>query len=179
LNLVAIILRAMNRIAQIVVNISVALWLGGLVALFLFVGALFKHDRTIAIQAAPPLFGIFATYQLVVGGIGVIALFFWRASARSHLVSAIIVLFIISLALAAYVTFSVIPEMEAIRVAGQSGDSPRFKTLHGMSMIFYSSQTIALLIAAVMLPFAIAGTARATAPARRSRDGIADPVAVR
>lgn len=169
----------MNRIAQIVANVSLSLWLGGLVALFLFVGALFNHDRSLAISGAPVLFNLFASYQLVVGVIGLIALFFWRSMVRSGSLTAIIVLFIISLALAAYVTFSMIPEMEAIRIAGQSGDSPRFKTLHGMSMIFYSSQTVALLIAAIMLPIAIARTARASVSATGSRAGIANPVATR
>jgi hypothetical protein len=175
----------MTRIAEIVAVISTALWLGGLVALFLFVGALFRHDRTVAIQAAPPLFNTFATYQLAIGLAGLIALFFWRSMVGSRLISAMIVLYIISLALAAYVTFSMIPEMEAIRLAGQSGDSPRFKTLHGMSMIFYSSQTIALLIGAMMLPSAIsassaaARTTRGVAPAIDSRGEAADPVAVR
>ena len=176
----------MTRAAQILVVIATSLWLGGLVALFLFVGALFGHDRTIAIQAAPPLFNVFAKYQLLVGLIGLIALFFWQASyARTPWTIVIMALLALSLALAAYVTFSVIPEMEAIRIAGQSGDSPRFKTLHGRSMIFYSSQTIAMLLAAMMLPSAITASARRARtgiesdPARDSPVATADRVAVR
>ncbi|MBC8109170.1 MAG: hypothetical protein H7Z14_21465 [Anaerolineae bacterium] len=174
----------MNRLLQIAASVALALWLGGLVALFLFVGALFREDRTLAISAAPTLFNSFATYQLFLGMIGLIALFFWRSMVRSRWISTIIVLFIISLALAAYVMFSMIPEMEAIRIGGQSGDSPRFKTLHGMSMIFYTSQTIALLLAAMMIPLAISAdavsrTAREAGPATRSPGDIADPVATR
>ena len=169
----------MTRIAQIIVTISTALWLGGLLALFLFVSALFKHDRTVATQGAPVLFDVFAMYQIGVGFIGLLALLIWRATVRSHLASAIIVMFALSIGCAAYVTFSIIPEMTAIREAGQSGDSPRFKQLHGRSMIFYSAQTISLLLSAVMLPGAIARTARGSAPETGSPGAIADRVAAR
>jgi hypothetical protein len=169
----------MTRIAQIVVVISTCLWLGGLVALFLFVGALFKHDRTVAIQSAPVLFDVFAKYQLVVGLVGLIALMVWRSIVRSSWISAIAVLFALSLVSAAYVTFSIIPEMEAIRLAGQSGDSPRFKQLHGRSMIFYSSQTIALFVSAIMLPGAIGRRADESVRAINSPGVTADRGSIR
>jgi hypothetical protein len=169
----------MFRIAQIIVTISLSLWLGGLIALFTFVSALFKHDRTIAIQAAPMLFDVFAMFQLIIGLIGLIALFFWRSIVRPFALNAMIVLFALSLASAAYVTFSIIPEMTAIREAGQSGDSPRFKQLHGRSMIFYSSETIALLVSAILLPGAIARRADGPARATGSRAELANPTAVR
>ena len=169
----------MNRLAQVIVTLSLALWLGGLVALFLFVSAMFKHDRTVAIQAAPVLFEVFAMYQLGVGFIGLLGLLIWRTTVRSSLVSSIIVLFALSLGCAAYVTFSIIPEMTGIRETGQAGDSPRFKALHGRSMIFYSSQTIALLLSALMLPGAVARTGREAELARGSPGAIADPAAAR
>jgi hypothetical protein len=169
----------MIRIAQIIAAISTALWLGGLMALFLFVSALFKHARTVATQGAPVLFDVFAIYQLGVGFIGLLALLIWRATIRSHLVGAIIVMFALSLGCAAYVTFSVIPEMTAISEAGQSGDSPRFRQLHGRSMIFYSAQTIALLLSAIMLPGAIARTARGAGRGTDSPGATADSVAPR
>jgi len=174
----------MNRIAQMIVTLSMCLWLGGLIALFLFVSALFKHDRTVAIQGAPILFDVFAMYQIIVGLVGLIALLVWRSMVRSLAMTAMIVLFALSLGSTAYVTFSIIPEMTSIRVAGQSGDSPRFKQLHGQSMMFYSSQTIALLIAAMLLPAAISADAltrrsRGSVEARGFPVGTADPVAAR
>src|SRR3954467_13843754 len=101
----------MSRIAQIIVTLSIVLWLGGLVALFLFVSAMFRHDRTVAIQGAPVLFYTFSMFQMIVAPIGLIALFFWRSMIRSAGLNAMIVLFALSLASAAYVTFSIIPEM--------------------------------------------------------------------
>ena len=174
----------MKRITQIVVVVAVALWLGGLLALFLFVTALFKTDRSIGMIAAPILFDSFATYQLIVGAVGLVALCWWRALVRSHWVSVMIVLFVISLAGASYVTFSIIPEMESIRDAGHSGDSPRFKSLHGMSMGFYSTQTIALLLAAIILPSAISADAKtrrakASGLATDFPDATADPAQAR
>ncbi|CAN5653260.1 hypothetical protein BH09PLA1_BH09PLA1_37130 [soil metagenome] len=174
----------MNRYLQIVCSIAVSLWLGGLIALFVFVTALFKTDRSIGLIAAPILFHSFAAYQLIVGAAGLIALCFWRAIVRSRWINVMIVMFAISLALAAYVTFSMIQEMEAIRDAGHSGDSPRFKTLHGLSMVLYLSQAIALLFCAVILPLAISASAasrtrREIVPATDSPDGTADRVPAR
>jgi hypothetical protein len=169
----------MSRIAQIIVTLAICLWLGGLIALFLFVGALFKHDRTVAIQAAPVLFDTFSMFQLIIAPLGLIALFFWRSMVRSAALNAMIVIFALSLASAAYVTFAIIPEMTAIQRAGQSGESPRFKQLHGRSMMFYSAQTLALLISAIMLPGAIARTVDGSARGIHSLDVTADPVSVR
>jgi hypothetical protein len=169
----------MTRLAQIVATLALCLWLGGLIALFTFVSALFKHDRTIAVQAAPVLFDAFTVVQLFVAPIGLIALLAWRTVVRSRRVSALIVLFGLCLASAAYVTLAIIPEMTSIRQAGQSGDSSRFKQLHGRSMIFYGSQTIALLIAAIMWPGAIAQRADGSGPAKGSPDATADRGSVR
>ena len=53
---------AMNRLAQIAVMIALSLWLGGLVALFLFVSALFRNDHPVAVRAAPILFQAFSNH---------------------------------------------------------------------------------------------------------------------
>ena len=145
----------MNRALQIIVVIALSLWLGGLVALFLFVSALFRNDRTVALSAAPILFKVFSNYQIIVGLIAINALIFWRARVRSKSIGAIAILVIASLATAGFVAIKVIPEMEVIRLSGQSGTSPRFKMLHGVSMILYVVQMIALLLAAMLLPAAV------------------------
>lgn len=56
-----------ERILSVVLCVLLGVWLGGMVALILFVLALFKADRSLATQAAPVMFWQFAVCQIVLG----------------------------------------------------------------------------------------------------------------
>ncbi len=156
----------MSRIAVIVVWICSALWLGGMIFLFVAVQALFatfpKTSSDVAINAAPTLFGIFEKYQLFLAGLALVATFFWYLSSRSRLIILIFTLLAVAGAGAPVSSTLITPRMESLRAAGQSG-SPRFAQLHARSMLCYMTQAGLLLVATIMLPVAIA--ARRKAPA--------------
>lgn len=144
----------MRLLASIVATLSLALWLGGCIALFLFVQTLFTEDRSIAIQAAPRMFLVFAKYQLLVAAVALISTVAWRIATGSRWVAAIFVLLAFATLAAAMNGAIITPKMEAIRLAGESG-SDEFKKYHGISMIIYVAQTGVLLVATILLPSAI------------------------
>lgn len=158
-----LIYSAVKAAARIIALLCIGLWLGGIAALFLFVSQLFQADREAAAIAAPVIFKSFASYQLVIAGIGLISTLWWR---RWPLLSIVALC-----AVAAAVTaFYVIPQMEAIRAAGEAGSSTRFKRLHGASMMIFASQAALLLIAHIIAIVTLrregARTAGAASPAR-------------
>ena len=142
-------------------TLTVALWLGGLVALFSFAQALFSADRALAVRAAPVLFDVFAPYQLILAGVGLVAGGAWWGATRRRSAAGAVGLLAVAAAGAAVVGFLIVPRMEAIRLAGESG-SDAFKQLHGASMAVFLGETLALFAAAVIL--AVAGKCRADAP---------------
>lgn len=149
----------MARIASIVVWLCSALWLGGMIFLFAAVQSLFRtFPRTssdVAMQAAPTLFGVFETYQLLLAAVAVIAAFIWYLSSRSRWIIAIFILLAVAGAGAAVSSTLITPRMETLRAAGQSG-SPRFARLHAGSMQCYMIEAGLLLAANLILPAATA-----------------------
>jgi len=146
--------------------LATALWLGGLVALFLFAPAIFKafgpDERAIAGKATSTMFVVFAKYQLVLAGVALIAAFLGYLQRRTGLLIALFVCFALATIGAVANNVLVIPPMESLRLNGES-TSPQFKKLHGISMGVSLGITIAVAIAAVLLPAAC----RALLPPRR------------
>ena len=123
-----------------------ALWLGGLMTLFLLVSHLFSADRATAVVAAPRMFLAFERYQILLAAVALIATVAWRLTDQRGLITTLFVMFAVA-SVGAIVSASVItPKMEALRQAGQSS-SPAFRALHGQSMIVFSLEAVALLIA--------------------------------
>jgi len=156
----------MSRIASTVAWVCVALWLGGMIFLFLAVQTLFaafpRATSDVALQGAPALFRAFEKYQIVVAALALIGTFAWYLTRRDRLVMAVFVLLALAAAGAVVSTTLVTTRMERLRMAGES-TSPQFRKLHGRSMMIYTSQAALLLGAAVMLPLA-AGRDRRTNP---------------
>ena len=146
--------RFLRQICVTVTMLSAALWLGGLLALFLFVQTLFAKSRPLAAEAAPVLFNVFERYQLVLAAIAVLAAIGWRMLSRQWLI--LIILGLLTLATIGAIAgpLAITSQMEALRAQGLSGTAD-FRRLHGYSMIVYVGQTILLASAAVLLPMAI------------------------
>ena len=140
------------------------LWFGGMGALFLFVSYLFVTERKIAMIAAPRMFAVFETYQLIVAAVALVAAAAWRLVSPGR---AAITFVFSMLALAAVGTvvsaLAVRGPMEKLRLHGQSS-TPQFERLHKASERLYSAQAVALLAGGVMLPVALSPRRRQTGP---------------
>lgn len=142
----------MRNVFRLAVLLGWALWLGGLIVLFLFVQALFARRRDLATQAAPFLFLTFEKYQLVVGAAALLAAAGLWASLRSR--PALAAAILIALAgVGAGTSPFITNQMERLRQDGRS-NSPEFRKLHGQSMIIYTSEAVLLLGAGVALSLA-------------------------
>lgn len=146
--------RFLRHICVTVTVLSAALWLGGLLALFLFVQTLFAKDRPLAAEAAPILFNIFERYQMVLAGIAILATVGWRSFSRQWLTWIILGLLALATIGAIAGPLAITGQMEALRAQGLSGTAD-FRRLHGYSMIVYVSQTVLLAAAGAILPMAI------------------------
>jgi hypothetical protein len=135
-----------------------ALWIGGLVALFIFVVNLFRHDRPLAISAAPYLFLAFERFQLILAATGLVAIVLWRIHQPRAILTAIFGCFAVATLAGVISSTLITPQIMQMRAANQT-DTPRFRKLHGQSMWTYTSETVMLLIAGILLPAAISGIA--------------------
>jgi len=140
----------MRYLASFVVTLAWALWLGGMVALIVFVQVLFSGDRQIAPNAAPMLFVAFGRVQLLLGAIALLGTFAWWVLARRRAVMMLFTLFAISAALAAASSTLVTAPMERLREQGRR-DSPAFARLHRWSTSLYMGELLLLLAAGAIL----------------------------
>ncbi|MGH7175831.1 MAG: DUF4149 domain-containing protein [Tepidisphaeraceae bacterium] len=161
----------MRMICSTIVLAAWALWFGGMIALFIFVQVLFQSDRSLAVQVGPKLFLAFERYQLVLAPIALVVTFLWRLLVPSRLIVALFgLLAVASVGVVVHASL-ITPRMEALRLAGQSA-SPRFRALHGQSMMIYVGQAAMLAGTGFIMPAAIVATRRKapdTAPAKDSR----------
>jgi hypothetical protein len=127
-----------------------ALWLGGLITLFLCVITLFKHNHSLAADSAPVLFVNFERYQLILAGIALTCTVAWRIMSKNHLVNLVFLLLCLSSlgAIASPLYFS--KQMERLREEGKT-NSPKFETLHQQSEWVYTSEATLLLISGLPL----------------------------
>jgi hypothetical protein len=146
------------------------LWLGGLVAMFIFVMTLFRADRAIAIEAAPRMFAAFHSYELILGPIALAVTALWLAVEKHRGVIWLLLAFATAM-VGSFITGSLITRMNAVRLS-QGSNSPEFKRLHRQAEGIYQGQTMVLLGAGLLLPGAISlglrrkagATAEASAP---------------
>jgi hypothetical protein len=141
---------------RILLSLSISLWLGGLVALFIFAQNLFavfpRGTSNVAMQAAPQLFLVFERYQLVLATVALICASVLAYRIGGRVIVAMLVLVMLSTIPAVVSATLVTPKMEALRAQGLSAD-PHFKRLHGRSMMLYSAGTLLVAGAAALVPF--------------------------
>jgi hypothetical protein len=153
----------LRKTAAALVCITWALWFGGLAALFLFVTRLFAVDRDLAKQAAPQLFGVFEKYQILLAAVALLSAAVWRMISGSIRATALFWLLGIASVAAALGPVLITGKMNALISRNQS-DTPEFRKLHGQSMMIYSGETLVLLAAGIMLPWALQGPGQSPAP---------------
>jgi hypothetical protein len=151
----------MQRLISIVTLLGWCLWLGGLVALLLFVTRLFRVNRSIAVEAAPVLFVSFALYQLITGAAACAAGTLLAVITRRRLFAMMTLLMIAAMAVAIFVA-QWTDRMEDLRHAGFSS-SDSFKSLHAQTSIGYTAIAALLLTAGVGIILGISAPQTAAA----------------
>jgi hypothetical protein len=151
----------MRYFASFVVTLAWALWLGGIVALVLFVQTLFARNRTIALDAAPMLFVSFERVQLLLAAAACVGTFCWWLLTRRRTVMVLFALIALAAATAALSTTLNTSPMERLRAEGRR-ESPEFKALHRRSTSMYLVNLVLLLAAGAVLPRAMRVTLAAS-----------------
>ncbi len=149
----------MQRLVSTVVSLLWALWLGGLVMLFLAVSSLFKtFPRETAGQGAAPIFHLFNAYQLGLAALALLSTFVWRLVGPPKRTTWLFAFFAVATLLACVVTMYIAPQIAHLQHAGQT-HSDAFRKYHAWSMIAYTGEVVALLIAGMILPSPSSGKA--------------------
>lgn len=148
----------MLRFLTLVTCAAMTLWLGGLIALFTFVQAMFNTDRATAANAAPILFRVFEIYQLGLFVVAIVAQIGWRLISCSRSKKWITALLMLAGLLAVIETAFVSSRMRAM-MSGEQPGGEEFRRLHSYSMMIYSTETLLLAAAACLLPAAISADA--------------------
>src|SRR5437867_10026 len=135
----------MSRLFAFVSLLAWALWLGGLITLFICVITLFHHNRSLAADSAPLLFVNFERYQLILAAVALTATVAWRITTKNLLLNLLFLLLCLSSlgAIASPLYFS--KQMESLREQGKTS-SPKFETLHHQSEWVYTTEATLLLI---------------------------------
>jgi hypothetical protein len=141
---------SMSRLFAFLTLLAWALWLGGLITLFICVITLFHHNKSMAIDIAPRLFVNFERYQLGLAAVSLTVAVAWRITSKNLLVNWIFLLLCLSAlgAIASPLYFS--KQMEVLRVEGKTS-SPKFQALHDQSTWVYETEAAMLLIASLPL----------------------------
>src|SRR5712671_601393 len=135
----------MSRFFGFVAMLAWALWLGGLVTLFICVMTLFSKEHALAQQAAPLLFLAFEKFQLIIAAIALTSTFAWRLSSHTVLLNSLFIVLALASIGAAFSPMYFTKKMEILRAEGRQ-KSPEFQRLHGQSMMIYCGETGLLLI---------------------------------
>jgi hypothetical protein len=149
-------------ILPILANLTLGLWLGGLVVLFLSVSGLFAtYDRHTAGLGATTVFHRFEVFQGVLAILSLILTWPALPAKRSRTVAMTLV--VVATVLAGVITFGFSRKINAMRLAGTT-DTPQFYAIHGASMGTYLVVTIVVLAAWVTVMAALRAETSATAP---------------
>jgi hypothetical protein len=149
----------MRNLFSFLTLLTWALWLGGMVTLFICVMALFHTERASAIVAAPHMFLIFERYQLVLAAIALSSTFAWRFTTRLPPLVALFVLLTLAALGAVATPMYVTKKMGELR-AENKVSSPEFQQLHRKATWIYRAQAVLLLAAGFPLLLGLRGQGR-------------------
>jgi hypothetical protein len=135
----------MRKLLHTAAHLLCGLWLGGLIALFIFVITLFHQDHALAVQAAPKMFAVFERYQLALAGAALLCVIPLN---RILLTSLIFVAAVGAVASPLFIT----PRIVDLQLMGQT-HTPQFARLHGDSMMIYTADAVLLLGAGLILSY--------------------------
>jgi len=144
----------MSRLFAFLTLLTWALWLGGLITLFLCVITLFNHNRSLAVDAAPQLFVNFERYQLILAAVALTCTVAWRIMTKNLLLNLLFLLLCLSSLGASACALYFSKQMESLREQGKT-NSPKFETLHHQSEWVYTTEATLLLISGFPLFIAL------------------------
>lgn len=143
----------MRRFLSTIVLLAWGLWFGGLIVLFMAVQTLFNtFPRETAGQGAARIFHAFNLYQLALAAVALAATFAWRVIGPPRLKTTLFVLFAVATVGACVIVMYFTPRIEMLQHQGMT-QTEQFKRLHGYSMLTYVGETVALLVAGVLMPW--------------------------
>ena len=147
----------MRRLFGILTMLVWGLWFGGLVTLFIAITTLFSAlDRHTAGVGAARIFRVFNRYQLAVAAGALIAAFFWRVVGPPRFKELLFTFFGIATAGACAIAIWIAPKIAALQAQGLT-ESAQFGKVHGLSMVVYLIEVVALLLVGILIPFAREG----------------------
>ncbi|MDB5297934.1 MAG: hypothetical protein JWO31_3917 [Phycisphaerales bacterium] len=124
----------MNRVLSVLLSLAWAVWVGGLVGVFLAVTSLnrtFVDDRDAFGRAASGVFAAFERVQLGLAAATLLLTFLWRLrGGAARLKTALFVLLALSSVAAVVGTTVVTPKLDRLRLAG-TRKWLEFMSLHG------------------------------------------------
>jgi hypothetical protein len=132
-----------------VLSITLALWLGGLIALFVSVSVLFGTARELGVQAAPVLFATFERYELGLFVVSIVLALAWRTPAKRYR-QALLGCVLAAGGMVAVQVWVLSPKINLLRETGQSA-TPAFQQLHGQSTFVYVATAVLVLLAKIAL----------------------------
>jgi hypothetical protein len=137
----------MRRILPYIIGLTIALWLGGLVTLFISLISIFRYNRGIGAQVGPVLFGKFEPYQIGLGLIASVCTVVWRmyACSRAKKLLLICLLAAVSIAVTSYAYLT--PQVAQMAADEATNASDRFNRLHKTSEMLYNIMAVLVLIA--------------------------------
>lgn len=153
----------MRYLGSAILTVASSLWLGGMVCLALFLGAVFhrfgEEQRATAGIAASAMFAIFSHYQLYVAGAALVGTLLAYVADRRKIYFVLFVL--LALATVGVVIFRMhfVNRIEELRGAGEI-NSARFKQLHEQSTALFKVCMALVAAAVVLLPAALRGGTR-------------------
>lgn len=143
-------------------TIAWACWLGGLVALFLFINNLFRvmqaDYREVFDVVAPKQFTLSERYSIVIGGLALLMTFGLRLITPRRSITGLLVALMGAATICVGKTLLITPKMLPMIHPGAQ-PSPEFMRLHGFYMLAGVVEAMILLVAGFFLPAVMAAAA--------------------
>lgn len=147
----------MKRVVVYSIGLSMALWLGGLVTLFLSLITIFRYNRGIGAQVGPVLFSWFEPYQIGLGLIAVVSTFLWRMYSCSRAKKTLMVSLILALMVSTVSYTYLTPQIMHMTTDQAIESGERFAQLHRISETLYNLLAILVLLAFISFIAALRG----------------------
>jgi hypothetical protein len=137
----------MRRILPYIIGLTTALWLGGLVTLFIALISIFRYNRGIGAQVGPVLFSKFEPYQIGLGLIAIVCTVVWRMYACSRAKKLLLACLIAAVSIAVISFAYLTPQITQMASDEVANASEKFAKLHKTSEMMYRALAVLVLIA--------------------------------
>ena len=160
-----------RTVFSVLTAVSLGLWMGGLVILFMAVSSLFQtFDRSTAGLGATGIFKLAEIYQLILAPVAIIATFL--SVHRGLAKTLAIVLLVLATMAACVIAIGISPRIDAMRIA-KTTDTETFRRLHGAAMATYLLVTT--LVTAALVSVTVSWRAETSAKVLPGRGFPAEP----